>query len=114
MHATREDAIKGQLRSSEFGPELRIVRSFKRTWLRLDAERRLLEVMKNVPGQAGPLHSSHLVFRALKTMHATSPDYLGRFIAQVDTLLWIDRSSTPPAEGSGPRAEKGRRSKSRR
>lgn len=114
LHAGSDDASKDHPGRPRQGPELRIVRSFKRTWLRLDAERRLLEVMKNVPGQAGPLHSSHLVFQALKTMHAASPDYLGRFIAQVDTLLWIDRTSTIPTEGPGRKAEKDRRSKGRR
>lgn len=82
------------------GPELKGVRYFNRTWTRLRAERRITQSLARVPENAGPLNSHHLVHRALVLMHELSPDYLNRFMAHVDGLLWLEQVhgiAAPPA-----------------
>lgn len=72
---------------------LRAVSAFKGTWSRLRAEQRLRQALAEVPPQAGPLNSSHVVHRALQTMHALSPEYLDAFMSHVDTLLALEQAS---------------------
>lgn len=74
------------------GPqELKALQRFHGTWSRLSAEQRLRQALAHVPPQAGPLNSHHLMHRALVLMRDTSPAYLQRFVAHVDTLLWLDQ-----------------------
>jgi hypothetical protein len=80
--------------------ELRSVRRFSATWTRLAADHRLAQSLEHVPANAGPLNSQHLVHQALATMHEASPAYLGRFLAHVDALLWLEQAqpaAKPPA-----------------
>jgi hypothetical protein len=72
---------------------LRAVSAYKGTWSRLRAEQRLRQALADVPAQAGPLNSSHLVHRALQTMHALSPAYLDAFMAHIDTLLALEMAT---------------------
>ena len=72
---------------------LRAVAAFKGTWSRLRAEQRLRQALAEVPAQAGPLNSSHVVHRALQTMHALSPEYLDAFMSHIDTLLALEQAS---------------------
>ena len=58
------------------------------------------QALAHVPPQAGPLNSSHLVYRALLLMRETAPEYLQRFVPYVDALLWLEQMqapSVPPA-----------------
>ena len=84
---------------------------FRSTWSRLSAERRLTQSLAKLPENAGPLNSHQLVHRSLTLMRELSPEYLHRFMAYVDTLLWIDQanagSATPGADS--PRAESPRK-----
>lgn len=82
---------------------LRAVAAYRHTWSRLRAEQRLRQALAQVPAQAGPLNSSHLVHQALREMHRLSPAYLDAFMAHVDTLLRLEQDS-----GGGPKpARKG-------
>lgn len=72
---------------------LRAVAAYQGTWSRLRAEQRLRQALAEVPAQAGPLNSSHVVHRALQTMHALSPEYLDAFMSHVDTLLALEQAS---------------------
>lgn len=88
------------LSASASAPELKGVRFFNRTWTRLRAERRITQSLARVPENAGPLNSHQLVHRALVLMHELSPDYLNRFMAHVDGLLWLEQLqalASPPA-----------------
>ncbi len=76
--------------------ELPTLRRFRATWTRLSAEDRLRQVLAQVPPQAGPLNSHHLVHRALVLMQDTSPEYLQHFVPYVDALLALDRMQAPP------------------
>lgn len=73
-------------------PELKALRQFRRTWSRLHADQRLTQAQAQVPDQAGPLNSHHLVHRSLALMRELAPDYLHRFVSYVDTLLWLDQA----------------------
>lgn len=76
-------------------PALRGLHRYRGTWERLSAEERLRQVFEQVPPQAGPLNSHHLVHRALVLMRDTSPEYLQRFVVYVDTLLALDQMQRP-------------------
>lgn len=76
--------------------ELHTLQRFRATWTRLSAEERLRQALAQVPAQAGPLNSHHLVHRALVLMQGTSPEYLQRFVPYVDALLALDQMQAPP------------------
>lgn len=73
--------------------ELKTLRYFRSTWSRLSAHQRLTQSLAQVPANAGPLNSHHLVHRTLILMRDASPPYLNRFISYVDALLWLDQAS---------------------
>ena len=77
--------------------ELTTLRRFRREWSRLSSEQRLRQAMAQVPTQAGPLNSHHLVHRALETMQDVSPAYLQRFVSHVDALLALEQQQAPPS-----------------
>lgn len=72
-------------------PELKALGHFRRTWARLNAHQRLTQSLAKVPENAGPLNSNQLVHRSLTLMRDLSPEYLDRFMAYVDALLWLDQ-----------------------
>lgn len=72
---------------------LKSVAAFQGTWSRLRVEQRLRQALAQVPAQAGPLNSAHIVSRALQTLHDLSPAYLDAFMAHVDALQWLEQAS---------------------
>lgn len=88
-HAARQSAADGP--AAEAPPELKALRWFRGTWSRLSADQRLNQSLAQVPDNAGPLNSQQLVHRSLALMRTLSPDYLQHFVAQVDTLMWLDQ-----------------------
>lgn len=91
-------------------PELRSVQAFRETWSRICAEDEVTEAVQRGPDNAGPLNSHMLVLRTLGLMRELSPDYLRRFMAHADTLLWLDqaggRLKTPTGKGKSLRQKK--------
>lgn len=77
--------------------ELKTLQYFRRTWSRLSADQRLNQSLAQVPENAGPLNSQHLVHRALSLMRDVSPEYLARFVTYVDALMWLDQVNGGPA-----------------
>lgn len=69
--------------------ELKSLRYFRNTWSKLSVEQQLAEALAQAPENAGPLNSHLLVLRALERMRDVSPDYLSRFMAYADALLWL-------------------------
>ena len=95
-----ETAPRGLPAPDASPPELQALQRFRATWSRLAAEERVQQALAHVPPQAGPLNSSHLVYRALLLMRETAPEYLQRFVPYVDALLWLEQMqapSVPPA-----------------
>jgi hypothetical protein len=68
------------------------LRYFRSTWSRLRVERQLTQSLAQVPENAGPLNSDRLVLRALQTLRDLSPAYLNRYVAYLDTLMWLDQT----------------------
>jgi len=96
-------------------PELQALQRFRATWSRLAAEERVQQALAHVPPQAGPLNSSHLVYRALLLMRETAPEYLQRFVPYVDALLWLEQMQAPavPPPATARRKAKGKPGKGR-
>jgi len=92
--------------------ELQVLQRHRATWTRLSAEERLRQALAQVPVQAGPLNSHHLVHRALVLMQGVAPEYLQRFVPYVDALLALDQMQAPArarrAPASRPAARKSR------
>ena len=96
-------------------PELQALQRFRATWSRLAAEERVQQALAHVPPQAGPLNSSHLVYRALLLMRETAPEYLQRFVPYVDALLWLEQMQAPsvPPAAAARRKPRGKAAKPR-
>jgi hypothetical protein len=79
-------------RRNPLGAELRSVQAFRETWSRIATEDEVTEAVQRGPENAGPLNSHMLVLRTLGLMQALSPDYLRRFVAHADALLWLEQA----------------------
>jgi Protein of unknown function (DUF2894) len=75
----------------EASSEMASVRRFREAWSRNAAEVQVDQAVGRGPVNAGPLNSHMLVLRSLALMRKLSPDYLRRFLSNVDTLLWLDQ-----------------------
>ena len=73
--------------------ELASVRRFRESWDRSRTLDQLQQAVSRTPANAGPLNSHALVLRSLERMGELSPDYLRRFIVQVETLQWLQRAA---------------------
>lgn len=71
--------------------DMKSVRRFAATWSKIATERQLSAALTRGPGHAGPLNSHNLMLRTMSLMHALSPAYLRRFMAQADALVWLDQ-----------------------
>jgi hypothetical protein len=78
---------------SEARTDLASVRRFRETWQRITAEDQVAEAVERCPANAGPLNSHRLVLRTLALLRDLSPDYLRRFLSQVETLQWLEQAS---------------------
>lgn len=80
--------------------ELKTVHRYRRTLARKRLAQRLIQAEATVPQNAGPLHSHHVVQRALTRLQTLSPDYLTRFMVYADALAWLEQArgaEAPPA-----------------
>ncbi len=60
-------------------------------------DQRLTQALAQVPDNAGPLNTQRLLNQALELMRDASPQYLQRFMAHAEALLWLDQASLPGA-----------------
>ena len=70
--------------------ELRAARYFRDSQARRHAETLIARATREAPQDSGPLNPQKLAIRSLAAMQELSPAYLSRFVAYVDTLLWLD------------------------
>jgi hypothetical protein len=89
----RPDSGLGSSLVSEASFEMASVRRFRESWSKNAAQDQVDQALGRGPVNAGPLNSHMLVLRSLALMRKLSPDYLRRFLSQVDTLLWLDQVS---------------------
>lgn len=91
-NATPTDADAALSGAGHAPPDLKSARRFREAWSRICAEDALEQAVGRGPENAGPLNSHMLVLRSLTLMRELSPDYLRRFLSQVDSLLWLDQA----------------------
>lgn len=82
--------------------DLDVLEYFRETWSKLSTDGNLRQSLAQVPENAGPLNSSHLVHRALSLMHDVSPDYLRHFLRHADALSWLEDMETTGVLGNKP------------
>ncbi len=80
--------------------DLDVLEYFRETWSKLSTDGNLRQSLAQVPENAGPLNSSHLVHRALSLMHDVSPDYLRHFLRHADALSWLEDMETTGVFGN--------------
>ncbi|MDH2238724.1 DUF2894 domain-containing protein [Pigmentiphaga sp. GD03639] len=73
--------------------DMAVLDYFRGLWAELRVGRELRQALENVPENAGPLNSLHLVHQSLMLMHDLAPGYLRHFLSYADTLSWMERMS---------------------
>lgn len=88
--------------------ELASVRRFRQAWSHQRTQDQVTRAVARKPTQAGPLNSHALALQSLALMQALSPDYLRRFMLQVESLQWLDQAARqyPAVQGKGAKAAK--------
>ncbi len=86
-------AVDGLASEGSAHRELPNVRRFHEAWSRIAAEDQVMEAVERGPANAGPLNSHMLVLRTLARLRDLSPDYLSRFLSQMQTLQWLEQAS---------------------
>lgn len=82
--------------------ELASVRRFRRAWSRSRSLDQVEQAAARKPANAGPLNSHVLVLQSLALMGELSPDYLRRFLVQVESLQWLERARAKyPRQAAG-------------
>ena len=72
--------------------ELRAARLFREARQQQHAHRLVAREAQEAPEDCGPLNPQKLAIRSLLAMRDLSPAYLGRFVAYVDTLFWLEKN----------------------
>lgn len=93
--------------------EMRSLRRFRQVWTKVAAQDKVQRALQRQPRNAGPLNSHMLVLRTIELMRDLSPDYLSRFVTQLDTLLWLEQAS-PRAMASAAAAKADRKPRARK
>lgn len=93
--------------------ELDSLRRVRASCARLAVEDRLTQALRRTPDNAGPLNSHALVLRSLALMRELAPDYLQRFLTQMDALMWLEDLTQRPAHKTGKPARRPPTAKSR-
>ncbi|WP_439687247.1 DUF2894 domain-containing protein [Cupriavidus oxalaticus] len=119
MEAPPAPRAAAPVRAPRPEPEPELVDYFRDTWSRVSVSRQLRQSQAQLPGNAGPLNSDHLVHRALTLMHELSPGYLEQFFSYVEAMAWLEQlhRGGAPAENEAARttsAKKATRSKPRK
>lgn len=70
--------------------ELASVGRFRRAWSRTRAQDSVAQAAAQRPANAGPLNSHVLLLQSLDLMGTLSADYLRRFVAHAESLLWLE------------------------
>ncbi len=68
------------------------VQAFRKQLGQLRVQKQVSQALAQAPQNAGPINSHMLVLRSLDLMQALSLDYLHRFMAHVDTLMFLQEA----------------------
>ena len=72
--------------------ELSSIHYFRESLVRRNADKLVTQAIREIPEGAGPLNSQKLIVQSLASMRDLSPHYLNRFVAYIDTLLWLEQA----------------------
>ena len=92
QHSPQNVPVNGAGEALKPREELKALAYFRNTWSRLKVDQQLARALAQAPENAGPLNSHLLVLQSLKLMRDISPEYLRRFMAYADALLWLDQA----------------------
>ncbi len=93
LRRQEDEVVNGLVNPGHEKPgELKSVRRFRESLAKISAEKLVMQAMKDIPEDAGPLNPQMLVIRSLATMRDLSPQYLNRFVSYMDTLLWLEQA----------------------
>lgn len=102
LQPTAPDATPPLAGEAQALPELKALDYFRDRWSQLSVEQQYAHAMAQAPDNAGPLNSHLLILRALQCMRDISPDYLHRFMAYADALIWLDQATGGSLPSSRP------------
>ena len=94
QHSPQNLPVNGAGEALKPREELTALAYFRNTWSRLKVDQQLARALAQAPENAGPLNSHLLVLQSLKLMRDISPEYLRRFMAYADALLWLDQADS--------------------
>lgn len=98
---------------AELAPALtRANRYLRHRQLQQSASRLVDVAIDCAPDNPGPLNPEMLSIKSLKLMRDFSPQYLNRFVAYIDSLLWIEESAGALVDSSSKRKPKPKKKKS--
>ena len=72
--------------------ELDAIHYFRESLVKRNADKLVTQAIKEIPEGAGPLNPQKLIVQSLSSMRDLSPHYLNRFVAYIDTLLWLEKA----------------------
>ena len=86
------------------------IQQFRKQLSQISVQKQVSQAIALAPQNAGPINSHMLVLRSLGLMRSISPDYLNRFMAHVDTLLYLEEADKGRATAAkaAPAAKKSR------
>jgi hypothetical protein len=87
------DALHGQPTPGVAKGELKSLYSLQNALAIHSAEQLLAQEMRGAAADSGPLNPQMLAIKSLAAMGEISPAYLGRFVAYVDSLFWLEQAS---------------------
>ena len=94
QHSPQNVPVNGAGEALKPREELTALAYFRNTWSRLKVDQQLARALAQAPENAGPLNSHLLVLQSLKLMRDISPEYLRRFMAYADAMLWLDQADS--------------------
>lgn len=72
--------------------ELKALQEMREAWAQRSTEKAVEKALQQAPEDAGPLNAHRLIVRSLMAMQDISPEYLGRFVTQIESLLWLEQA----------------------
>ena len=68
------------------------IHHFREALVKRNADKLVTKLINEIPKDAGPLNPQKLIVQSLASMRDLSPHYLNRFVAYIDTLLWLEKA----------------------
>jgi len=92
VEASRHSAGDTALRQSQNLALPSTVHHLRAALEKRSADKVVTGAIMDIPEDAGPLNPQKLIVQSLASMRDLSPQYLNRFVAYIDTLLWLEEA----------------------